>query len=113
MREGPLHTDPTKHGMYAPCPLDKKLASAQAKERWDRCIERYAIDVSTLQSHILLCLFLLSYTLGGFYLARYEDSPVGAFDEVGNEGKELGRGASSPRHWLPIHKLPENHLLHE
>ena len=23
------------------------------------------------------------YTLGGFYLARYEDSPVGAFDEVG------------------------------
>ena len=22
-----------------------------------------------------------SYTLGGFYLARYSDSPVGAFDE--------------------------------
>ena len=22
------------------------------------------------------------YTLGGFYLARYSDSPVGAFDEV-------------------------------
>ncbi len=24
----------------------------------------------------------LRYTLGGFYLARYSDSPVGAFDEV-------------------------------
>jgi hypothetical protein len=23
------------------------------------------------------------YTLGGFYLARYDDSPVGAFEEVG------------------------------
>ena len=23
------------------------------------------------------------YTLGGFYLARYSDSPVGAFEEVG------------------------------
>ena len=22
------------------------------------------------------------YTLGGFYLARYDDSPVGAFEEV-------------------------------
>ena len=25
----------------------------------------------------------LRYTLGGLYLARYDDSPVGAFDEVG------------------------------
>lgn len=25
---------------------------------------------------------MLRYTLGGFYLARYSDSPVGAFDEV-------------------------------
>jgi hypothetical protein len=25
---------------------------------------------------------LCRYTLGGFYLARYSDSPVGAFDEV-------------------------------
>lgn len=25
---------------------------------------------------------LFGYTLGGFYLARYTDSPVGAFDEV-------------------------------
>jgi hypothetical protein len=25
------------------------------------------------------------YTLGGLYLARYDDSPVGAFDEVGLE----------------------------
>lgn len=25
---------------------------------------------------------MYSHTLGGFYLARYSDSPVGAFDEV-------------------------------
>ena len=25
----------------------------------------------------------LGWTLGGFYLARYDNSPVGAFDEVG------------------------------
>ena len=27
-----------------------------------------------------------SYTLGGVYLARYDDSPAGAFDEVGSAG---------------------------
>ena len=30
----------------------------------------------------------LSHTLGGFYLARYTDSPVGAFDEVRERGTE-------------------------
>lgn len=29
-----------------------------------------------------------SYTLGGFYLARYDDSPVGAFDEVREREKK-------------------------
>jgi hypothetical protein len=27
-------------------------------------------------------LIIYRYTLGGFFLANYEDSPVGAFDEV-------------------------------
>ncbi|MED6118184.1 Protein NEOXANTHIN-DEFICIENT 1, partial [Stylosanthes scabra] len=26
------------------------------------------------------------YTLGGFFLASYEDSPAGVFDEMGHEG---------------------------
>lgn len=30
----------------------------------------------------LPCQLLHSYTLGGFYLARYDDSPCGAFDEL-------------------------------
>lgn len=29
------------------------------------------------------------HTLGGFYLARYEDSPVGAFEEVRWSGAEV------------------------
>lgn len=27
-------------------------------------------------------MLLCRYTLGGFYLARYDDSPAGAFDEL-------------------------------
>ncbi len=32
--------------------------------------------------YVLLWYLFNRYTLGGFYLARYADSPVGAFDEV-------------------------------
>lgn len=38
-----------------------------------------------------------SYTLGGFYLARYDDSPVGQFDEV-----RAAAGAA----WLATNPLP-------
>jgi hypothetical protein len=32
-----------------------------------------------------------SYTLGGVYLARYDASPAGAFDEVGSRCSRCGR----------------------
>ena len=34
------------------------------------------------RSNMLKDCVLDRYTLGGFYLARYDDSPVGPFDEV-------------------------------
>ena len=63
---------------------------------------------------------LFGYTLGGFYLARYEDSPVGAFDEVRRRRKRRrattnsGRGAHTrtlsavptQTHTLPLFQLP-------
>jgi hypothetical protein len=32
--------------------------------------------------NLMNALIIYRYTLGGFFLANYEDSPVGAFDEV-------------------------------
>lgn len=61
---------------------------------------RPSMDPSTknpqAEKHIppeLKLVSLFGYTLGGFYLARYNDSPVGAFDEV--------RQHTSPRATLP------------
>ena len=45
---------------------------------------------------------LFGYTLGGFYLARYEDSPVGAFDEVRRERRRSGGARSCVRHAHPL-----------
>lgn len=33
--------------------------------------------------YVFMLVFIDRYTLGGFYLARYDDSPAGEFDEVG------------------------------
>ena len=40
------------------------------------CFDSFVFNASIMLQHAL------RYTLGGFYLARYSDSPVGAFDEV-------------------------------
>ena len=39
-------------------------------------------EVSWLHKVPHAIIYICRYTLGGFYLARYSDSPVGKFDEV-------------------------------
>jgi hypothetical protein len=48
---------------------------------------RSHIEDVWLPYDVLLFIYADRYTLGGVYLARYEDSPAGTFDEVGTGDK--------------------------